>query len=151
MPELPVSTGHPSSTPLDSLRSGVRQRQMSEEGRRAWRLLRRIALLSAASLILTAILPGLWRNLLGGAAAAAAAVLVLRLLWPSVGGKRFWRWSLTICGVLLIVPWGPISVVGRVLLSIFLFVLLVLRHYRYLPELGSWRRAAVWLGSLSRN
>jgi serine phosphatase RsbU (regulator of sigma subunit) len=148
VPELPVSTGHPSSSPLESLRSGVRQRQMSPEGRVAWRLLRQAALLTAVSLLCTALLPGLWRNLAGGVVAAAAAAAVLRLLWPAIGGRRFWRWSLLISVVLLLIPWWPLTVLGRTLLSILVFVLVVLRHYRYLPELGSRRRAAVWLAAV---
>jgi serine phosphatase RsbU (regulator of sigma subunit) len=148
VPELPVPTGHPSATPLDSLRSGVRQRQMSEAGRHAWLLLRQVAVLTAVSLICTAILPGWWRNLLGGVAAVAASAAALRLFWPSVGGRRFWRWSLLIFGLLLVVPWGPLSTFGRVILSALFFVLLVLRPYRFLPDLGSRRRAAVWLASL---
>jgi len=148
VPELPVATGHPSASPLDSLRSGVRQRQMSPEGQNAWRLLRQAFLFTAASLLLTALLPGLWRNLLGGAAAVAASMFVARLLWPAIGGRRFWRWSLLISAVLLIIPWWPLTVLGRTLLSILLIILLVLRHYRYLPELGSWRRAGVWLAAL---
>jgi serine phosphatase RsbU (regulator of sigma subunit) len=148
VPQLPVSTGHPSGSPLESLTRGVRQRQISEEGRTAWLLLRQAMLLTAASLVMTAVLPGFWRNLLGGAAAVLACVPVLRLFWPTVGGRRFWRWSLLIPAVLLLIPWGPLSVLGRVLLSIMLFVLLTLRPYRYLPELGSGRRALTWVASI---
>jgi serine phosphatase RsbU (regulator of sigma subunit) len=118
---------------------------MPAEGQAAWRLLRQVMVLSVISLVLTALLPGLWRNLLGGGAAVAAALLVLRLHWPTVGGRRFWRWSMVVCAFLLLVPWNPVSVLGRVLLSMLLVVLLVLRPYRFLPALGSGRRALTWL------
>ena len=49
----------------------------------------------------------------------------------------------------LLVPWNPLTVTGRVILSMLLGILLVFRPYRFLPELGSGRRALTWLGSLA--
>ena len=148
MPQLPATGGHPATSPLDSLRHGVRQRQISTAGRAAWRLLRQTALLTLGSLLLTQLLPGVWRNLVAGIPAVVASVLVLRLLWPAVGGRRFWRWSLRIGLLLLLIPWNPLTVTGRVILTMLLIVLLWFRPYSFLAELGSRRRALTWIASI---
>jgi len=127
----------------------VRHRQLSASGQIAWRSVRLAMLCTAISLALTAILPGVWRNLLGGAAALCAATWVLKLHWTSVGGRRFWRWSLLISIGMMVVPWSPLIITGRSMLSILLLVLLVLRPYHFLRDLGSGRRALTWLGAMS--
>ena len=114
MPQLPARSGPPTLSPLESLRQGVRQRQVSPEGRRAWLGMRLAFLLTLLSLLGTALLPGAWRNLVGGAFAVAAAAQVFRLHWPAVGGKRFWRWALILSAVALLIPWGPLTVTGRI-------------------------------------
>ena len=111
-------------------------------------MLRQVALLTLGSLLFTLLLPGVWRNLAAGVLAVTASVLVLRLLWPAVGGRRFWRWSLRAGLLLLLIPWNPLTVTGRVILTILLTVLLVFRPYSFLAELGSRRRAMTWVGSL---
>lgn len=148
MSRLPVSTGHPSTSPLASLQQGVRQRQHSAWGQHSWRQLRLAAALTLAALVLTLILPGAWRNLLAGTAACAAAFVVVHLHWRSVGGRRFWRWTLIITIGMMFIPFGPVTLTGRILASITLGVLLIFRPYRFLSELGSGRRALTGLGSL---
>jgi serine phosphatase RsbU (regulator of sigma subunit) len=126
----------------------VRQRQLSPAGIKAWLILRQAMLLTLLSLVLTSVLSGTWRNILAGILAVVAALLVLRLHWPAVGARRFWRWSLLFALLFLLVPWSPLTVFGRVILSMLLGTLLIFRPYRFLPELGSGRRALTWLGSI---
>lgn len=148
MSELPARVGHPATSPLNALRQGVRQRQLSSGGQQAWRRLRLAAAFTALSLLATALLPGALRNLVGGGLAVAAAVLVARLLGLPDRWRGFWRWSLIVSAALLLVPWGPVTVTGRTFLSIFAGALLIFRPYRFLPLLGSARRALTWLAGL---
>lgn len=148
MSPLPVPSGNPSTSPLESLQRGVRQRQHSAEGTLAWHRVRQAMLFTLVSLLLGWFLPGVWRNLLAGGAAVIGAAAVLRLHWSSVGGRKFWRWSLLLSAGLMVIPWAPAVITGRVLLTMLLGALLVLRPYRFLSALGSARRALTWLAAL---
>ena len=147
MSQLPVSIGHPAVSPLDSLRQGVRQRQLSPSSQADWRLLQQSFLLTLGSLLLT-LLPGVWQNLFAGSLAVTASVLVLRLHCRTAVRRRFWRWSLGIGLLLLLIPWNPLTVTGRVFLSMLFVILLVFRPYSFLSGLGSRRRALTWIASI---
>jgi serine phosphatase RsbU (regulator of sigma subunit) len=139
-PDSPVTT--PASSPIEALQRGVRQRQSSLEGLRAWRLLRVAALATLVAALLGHI-PLVWLRhfvvlLSGGVAVLAASALLL----DRGRGSRWWRWALLI-GLLLLIPAGS-SAWGRVLASITVALFLLLRRYRVMGELRSRQRAATF-------
>lgn len=144
MPSLPapVSHGAPVASPLEALTSGVRQRQISAEGRAAWQVLLRCGV-GTLAVLLCAVLPGVVRNFLMAPLALASFLVVAVWLLRSPGLRRVWLGALVATGLVLVFGGG--SALGQVLFGTAGTLFLILRRYRPLREIGSRRRGLVFL------
>jgi serine phosphatase RsbU (regulator of sigma subunit) len=142
MDRSPAVTDPTPLSPLESLVSGVRHRQVTERGAEAWWLLKRSFLLGIAGAALVH-LPGIWGNALGGVAGFVALLLGLRCVGMAVSFPRWWRISFAVLTAILLLSFS--FGLGHALYLGWLSLFLLFRRYRIYREIHSRQRALVFL------